>query len=354
MSLLNRVQRRKALTVLNSIPRDIEQTYNRPARLLINDVWVRSGCIGCIDQPCLKLSETEICCEEFPDFAYERNNSVCPLDAISWDYDSETPIIDNDRCIRCGLCAARCRVGAIYRSNGRMKASTLTEETPYWASLPLNDDTIRQQEMQLALIDNIAWKHQYVNESDDIMKQLYSSLSRIDGRSMVPNLLVRNLLICLGYKCAIRRAGDVYTRMDAVYAGRPDWNESMGVIEIEFGRDTLDASRNILDDIAVLHSRSHIDKEDNSALVVCLSFPNKRQGYFQVIKDISRVLGLTIQTLSVGALLMLVWNSAVIDLEQKEFYTDFDNLSIRSAIEYRMGRTVSLSNGILGILEPEK
>ena len=125
-------------------------------------------------------------------------------------------------------------------------------------------------------------------------------------------------------------------------------------MEIEFGRDTLEASRGILDDIAVMHSRNHLDKNDNAALVVCLSFPNKRQGYFQVIKDIHRVLGLKIQTISLGALLLLMWNSAAVNFLSREFYVDFDHLSIREITEFRLDRRVNLSEGRLGILEPEK
>ena len=354
MSLLNRTQRRKNLKVFGMPPRAIEQNYNNPATLLINGVRVPSGCIGCVDQPCLKLSEPEIYCEVFPGFAYERNNAVCPINAISWDYTTESPTIENDKCINCGLCAVRCRVGAIYFDGRQTKVATVSRDKRHYATLQYDVEGIQLQKSQISVLDNNDWKHHYVRENDEVMARIYSALSHIDGRSMTPNLLVRNLMICLGYKCAIRRAGDVYTRIDAVYAGKAAYNDTLGAIEIEFGRDTLDASRNILDDIAVLQSRSNIDKDSNSALVVCLSFPNKRQGYFQVIKDISKVLGLTIQTLSVGALLMLVWNSAVIDLNQKEFYADFDNLSIRETLEYRMGRKVEIGNGKLGILEPEK
>ena len=103
-----------------------------------------------------------------------------------------------------------------------------------------------------------------------------------------------------------------------------------------------------------MHSRNDLNKNENAALVACLSFPNKRQGYFQVIKDIDRVLGLIIQTISLGALLLLVWNGAQADFLSREFYADFDNLSIRGIMEFRLGRHVNMSEGKLGILEPEK
>ena len=73
-----------------------------------------------------------------------------------------------------------------------------------------------------------------------------------------------------------------------------------------------------------------------------------------LIKDIHRVLDLKIQTISLGALLLLVWNGASVNFLSREFYVDFDNLSIRGITEFRLNRRVTLSEGKLGILEPEK
>lgn len=190
-------------------------------------------------------------------------------------------------------------------------------------------------------------------ENNEILEEMYSNLSCFDGRSMVPNILARNLIIALNYECALSRIGDVYTRMDAVYEsiGMP---KCKGALEIEFGKDTLEASRAILDDIAILHSRSGIKKYENTALVICLSFPNKRQGYLQVVKDIKRVLNIEIQTITIGALLLLVWNGTTVNFLNKDFYVDFDNQSIRDAVEFILQRKVVLSESKLGILEPEK
>ena len=354
MSLLNRGTQRKSLVVFSTeLPRDIEQEYGHPAKVLLAGQYVMSFCLSCHDQPCIRFTEQEISCKEFSDFSYERDFAVCPFKAIRWNYESESPDIDNNACIGCGLCAARCPVGAIYISSNQVGVSRRRDQR-YTTCIAYNPAGIDKQQKQLKAINNIAWQHRFRKESTQVMSEIYETMERIDGRSMIPNLLVRNLLICLGYKCAISRIGDVYTRMDAVYAGKREWDKTLGVVEVEFGRDTLDASRGILDDIAVLHSRSHIDKDKNSALVVCLSFPNKRQGYFQVIKDIKNVLGLEIQTVSLGVLLMFVWNSTVINLGRKEFYADFDKMSISTAVEDRLCRVPFIPYGYLGIMEPEK
>ena len=51
---------------------------------------------------------------------------------------------------------------------------------------------------------------------------------------------------------------------------------------------------------------------------------------------------------------MFAWNSAQINLSAKEFYVDFDSLSIRDATQFRLGRSPEISDGYMGILEPEK
>lgn len=103
-----------------------------------------------------------------------------------------------------------------------------------------------------------------------------------------------------------------------------------------------------------LESRFDIKKEDNTPLVICLSLPNKRQGYFQVVKDVQRVLKMRIQTITLGALLVLLWNRKVADFSTISFYADFDDMSIRDDVGKILGRSVNISNSYLGIFEPEK
>lgn len=38
---------------------------------------------------------------------------VCPTGAFSWDEEKETIVLDNSKCISCGLCEAECPIGAI-------------------------------------------------------------------------------------------------------------------------------------------------------------------------------------------------------------------------------------------------
>jgi len=38
---------------------------------------------------------------------------VCPVGAFSWDDEKETIVLDNEKCISCGLCEKECPIGAI-------------------------------------------------------------------------------------------------------------------------------------------------------------------------------------------------------------------------------------------------
>ncbi len=149
----------------------------------------------------------------------------------------------------------------------------------------------------------------------------------------------------------MRRIGDVYTRMDAVYSSA---DGSFGAVEIEFGKETLDASRGILDDIAVLFTRYGIGKDENIPLVICLSLPNVRQGYWQVVKDIKNVEEINIGTLTIGALFLLNWNGCLLMPDDVTYYLDYDNMNLRNVIAWQIGREPKISEKHLGILEPVK
>lgn len=348
MRLLDRLDKRTQLAIMKSIPEIVRQDYNKPAELELNGKRWWSTCIGCAEPKCMRYYDQEYICSNINDFPADPNNAVCPTSAMKWDDESVRPIIDYNKCIACGLCADRCPVGAIYFDED--SDAVLISEDKNAVFKNINPKNIAEQKAAINKVERIGWQHRFRKADDIDLDNIYGAISIYDGRSPVHNLLVRNLLISLGYNCSTSRFGDVHTRMDAVYSD----SDSKGAVEIEFGRDTLEASRGILDDIATMQTHHDIDKSNNNALVVCLSFPNKRQGYFQVIKDIKNVLDLDIQTLSLGSLLILVWNGKKVDFSDKEFCVDFDNMSIRDAVNKYLGRKVDISEGFLGILEPEK
>lgn len=347
MQILNKKDKRKKFGILKEIPQVISQDYNSPALLKQGTKEWNSTCIGCVDPKCMQYSLDEITSNNFEDFPCDRTASVCPVSAIAWNNELEIPTINNKVCIGCGICARRCPLGAIYIKNGKVIVSYDEDSRTLLENEKVASE---KQNKQISTVSNIKWVHHFTKESDNIMADIYSAIQEYDGRSNAQRLMVRNLIIALGYDCSISRQGDVYTRMDGVFSGE----DAKGAVEIEFGSDTLEASRDILDDIAVMNSRFGLSVSDNTPLVVCLSLPNKRQGYFQVIKDIKKVLGIEVQTFSLGSLLLLCWNGKSIKLSNKDYYLDFDSLSLRDAIETAIGRKINISNGYIGILEPEK
>lgn len=304
-----------------------------------------SGCMHCKMPRCLYFNERQVS-SNIPEFSFDRNNHVCPVDAISWNVSESTPIFDKQKCIKCGICARMCPVGAIY-FNPEVKLS----QSNVIEIVPDNAENRKKQKDQLSLI-NKAFHIGYIfRESDRLMAKIYSRLECLSGN--IPNLVARNLLIALGNKCAISRVGDVYTRLDALLETN---DSSKGVVEVEFGRDTLDAVRGILDDIAVANCRYGIPKDENLPLVVCLQLPNERQGFWQVVKDIKKVEGISINTITIGALLLIMWSFQSFDISKTSFYIDFDEMSIRNKVDYILDSdtTVNITNRKLGILEPEK
>lgn len=282
-------------------------------------------CIGCEIPSCMYLSQSEIECNAIDNFPYDRSNEVCVTKAITWDNARGKPVVNMDLCFCCGVCISRCK-------KGRM----------FW-----NGDTVEVSDYSVRETDD--YSTPLINESNALFDRIYDKLSRL--RPIYHNTVVRNLLITLECKCSTRRIGDVYTRMDAIYS---DFEGSFGAIEVEFGQDTLSASRGLLDDIAILNTRYGVDKLENEALTVCLQLPNARQGYWQVVKDIAVVEGIEINTITIGALMLLVWNNKVFCPGTIPYYADYDNKEIRSILESHIGRQINLSNGHLGILEPIK
>src|SRR5690606_17526829 len=106
--------------------------------------------------------------------------------------------------------------------------------------------TFNSMEIQKGQLETLIKKPRsgrFIRESDEIFEHIYTKLQYINNNCH--NLISRNLLISLGCHSAIRRVGDVYTRMDAVYSS-PE--KCFGAVEVEFGHDSLDAARCILDD----------------------------------------------------------------------------------------------------------
>ena len=174
MPLLTKKQKRTMISALRSSNvRAVDQKYNEPARLWCNEEWITAGCLRCTDPLCMKFTDAEISCRHFPDFSYERDLNVCPIGAIKWNFDKELPEIDNHSCIGCGLCAARCPIGAIYKSENQMK---IAEPSSDYDDIPINHVNLETHKLFIRELDKIHWNHQFQKETDGIMELILSIL----------------------------------------------------------------------------------------------------------------------------------------------------------------------------------
>ncbi len=87
-------------------------------------------------------------------------------------------------------------------------------------------------------------------------------------------------------------------------------------------------------------SRYDYDLSETLALVVALGLPNNRTDYWRVVKDINDVLNIQIQTISIGMLLIAMWNFKKINLIDKELYKNCDDNSLKDNIEVILNRKV--------------
>lgn len=122
-------------------------------------------------------------------------------------------------------------------------------------------------------------------------------------------------------------------RIDAVgftRKGRPF------VAEIETGAGALESPRALLEDVAVLHSRYGYAVSEIDPVSILLSFPNTRSDYYQVIRDIEKVLGLRCRTITIGALVALLWSFKQIDgFGDNDFAIDEGTIDLAETLRAR-------------------
>jgi len=323
-----------------------------PARIMFdNEIEVNGACIRCFNPPCIYYKDEELKLPIFNEFPVDKNDQVCPTLAISWPINYESPIIDSDLCILCGLCVQRCPVRAISFDN---KSAIIndTQNTIFIESKkvanPEYDTTI------LNSFSNIKESGIFLNESEEHFNTLYHRFVEISKKqtSQFPNHLARNLLLGVGVGAAMRRLGDTNIRMDLLL-GPP--GIKIGAGEVELSNTIIDTPRNLLDDIAVLSTRYHIDKEQIVPLVVCLSLPNLRSEYWQFVSDVNKILDIKINTITIGALIILIYNNKKLSIENCDEYFIFQNAtSLKSKLEVIVDREINISVGYPGLLDSQK
>lgn len=325
-----------------------ERSIDEPMKLnTINDAFY-SACINCQQPRCLYYYDDEYRCDNFENFAERQDNRVCAFDAIAWDNDKQAIVIEYDSCVGCGLCASRCPFGALYFEGGKMKINLDRNDKPFEVVYSI-EYASSYQEKCLDRIRKLPTESKKDEAALERVRYVYQRLNEVRASHESALLLCRNMIIEMGYHCSLRRTGVSSTRMDAVYSG----DDIAGAIEIEFQNDSLSAARNLLDDIAMMQMRNGLPSSQNTPLALCAYIPNTRQGYYQVCYDIYNILGIRIRTLTIAALLLLIWEKATLDLDDDMFCLRFRDTSIRKDIELLLGHNIC-GNDVFGFLEPIK
>ena len=317
---------------------------------LVSGENIASACLRCEHPRCMYYTDDELVCTSLEDFPLDLDNSVCPSFAITWLKDNPEPTIDESLCVSCGLCVSRCPVGAIsFDATFTPSLNTDSNNEHY-----INSSGKDVFNSMLDIVQSKPRDELLSRINDGHLQIVYSKISNItsDVSLNFPNHLIRNILLELGLYSSIRRRGDVYVRMDMIFS---DDTGFVGVAEIETGNDILNSPRNTLDNIAVLHSRYDIPMDKLLPLIVSFSFPNKRSEYWRVLSDIKNITGLKVSSITLGALLMLMWKNKKLTMnELEQFYTDDDTHSIREVFSTILGESFDLELGQLGILENTK
>ena len=290
----------------NLIPTQVTFVDNAPNTLqLSNGEEIASPCLNCSAKPCLYFDESTH--SNIVDVVFSED--VCPTNALYLD-ESEQVMVDSDSCIGCGLCAFRCKTGAIYLANNKAV---------------IHRDVTHLFEGKLPETE-VKYNGSVINNLEQKTMELISIIHESKKSGVVTNNLIKSSFMSLGFKVIKPRVGDVNLRMDLII----DTNQKLYLVEID-GLGSPDTIRDVIDDVAIFCDKYN-RKLDSLAGVSCLlEFPNKRSEYYELISDAESVLKFNIYSISLGVILAALFNRKYLNIDL--FSINEKQTSCRTALE---------------------
>ena len=326
-----------------AIGRDFKEGL-RPVTIELEDATKGLGtCLGCGDAPCMTLATEDLILPEvLGEFPGDPDRKVCPTEAITWNDSGEAAAVNGNDCIGCGLCIARCPYGAIsLTSEGVAIVESGDPDGLTVAASGASSFTGHKRVMDVGRIGPVL---------SLALRQMPEAIAGLNNGASTR--FIRNLLIECGIKCRTRRLGDTNIRMDGVIATT---DGRLGVLEIELGNEVLESPRALLEDTAVLYGRYGIEVGKIDPVSVVAALPNNRSEYYRVMSDVEDVLNLRCRTVTVGALLAVLWHFERINgLSGDLFMTSPDNTDLLPPMTRHLSESIPAQPPYEGAYSPPK
>lgn len=329
---------------------EVARSHFAPTEVTGGGAKVPGTCLHCPDMPCIRYSPDELNPEVGFDMTFYASGATCAFDALNEAMDTRTPVVDETKCVGCGVCLDRCPVGAIYlhdmTAQVEANQNAIFKTTDAYTSAEFGE-----------LLDSLYEVCTWINEPgpteiailQSVFNSIVASLSLPQDARTTFGTLVRNLLIAIGLQAKVSVQGDTSNRIELVCVD----DSLIGIGELEHHDDLLDSARRLLSDTAVACSRHGLSRYEIVPMIVCLRLPSRRSGIYELLGDIESRLNLSVALVPVGALLLFLafGHSPALSTLQKTFSRFGPNFSLEGRVGHLLETKTALTN--LG-LSPQK
>lgn len=269
------------------------------ARLNVGGRLVESACLLCPDTPCVTFGDSEVAASVGVDTPLAPEMAVCPSGALSVSARG-APVVDARACIGCGLCVARCPVGAMKLNAETALAEVSDESSDAYHSIVAEVTEFGEARREIA--SRVRRERPPFADANLVAVQLARLDSGVEPLALqrVYRLLSRNAFLSLGVAARLKNVGDNNAFAElAVGAGA-----TLVLVEVEPKGDVLDAMRRVVAGVAIVRSRYGVAAGDVIPCIVMRKLPNVRVDYYEAVQNTERRIGVSVRSVPAAALLL--------------------------------------------------